>query len=111
MINKLKSRKLLLTVITAVIVTPFDLDEATVENLVSLVMAYVFGQGAADAAKELAKKKPVAKELAKKKPVAKVPALPAIPEDPLLHPAPAPTPKPEPALERTSPLQRLMRDK
>ncbi len=101
MINKLKSRKLLLTVITAVIVTLFDLDEATVENLVSLVMAYVFGQGAADAAKELAKKKPVAK----------VPALPAIPEDPLLHPAPAPTPKPEPALERTSPLQRLMRDK
>jgi hypothetical protein len=87
MTSKLKSRKLWVTVITAFLVILLDVDEATIENLVSLAMAYVFGQGAADAAKEIAKKKPA--------PAKPTPVQPILPPPTTPHiPFPSPTPKP-----------------
>jgi hypothetical protein len=52
MIEKLKSRKLLIAVITAVLVTvgtSLGIDEATVTKLVGLAASYIVGQGIADA--------------------------------------------------------------
>lgn len=52
MIEKLKSRKLWVTVITAALVTigtSLGLDEGTVTKIVGLSASYVLGQGIADA--------------------------------------------------------------